>query len=43
MRTVPPPHTTGKKITKLDTSIPNRRLNMPIGLSRRRKKLTGNP
>jgi hypothetical protein len=42
-RTVLPPYTTGKKITRPDTSIPNRRLNMPIRLSRRRKKLIGNP
>ena len=43
MRTVLRRYTTGKKITKPDTSIPNKRLNMPRGLSRRRKKLTGNP
>jgi hypothetical protein len=38
-----PPCITGKKITRPDTNIPNRRLNMPIGLSRRHKKLIGNP
>jgi hypothetical protein len=42
-RTVPPPRTTGKKITRPDTSIQNKRWNMPIKLSSGRKKLIGSP
>jgi hypothetical protein len=42
-RTVLPPHTMGKKITRWDMSIPNKRWNMPIRLSNGRKKLIGSP
>jgi hypothetical protein len=42
-RTVLPPYITGKKITRPDTSIPGKQWNMPIRLSRRRKKLFGSP
>jgi len=37
-RTGAPPLTTGKKITKPDTNIRNKRWNMPIKLSSGRKK-----
>jgi len=43
MRTVLPPHTTGKKITRPGTSIPSKPWNMPIKLSSGRKKLIGSP
>ncbi|HVB56253.1 MAG TPA: hypothetical protein VNE63_07480 [Candidatus Acidoferrales bacterium] len=43
MHTALPPHTTTKKITRPDTSIPGKRWNMPIRLSSGRKKLIKNP
>ena len=42
-RTVPLPHTTGKKTIRPDMSIQNRRWNMPIKLSSGRKRLIRNP
>jgi hypothetical protein len=42
-RTVPRPRTTGKKITRPPTSIPNKQWSMPIKLSSGRKKLIGSP
>jgi len=42
-RTVLPPRTTGKVITKPVTSIPNKRWNMPIKLSSGRRKPIGSP
>jgi hypothetical protein len=42
-RTVLPRRTTGKKITRLDTNIPNKHWNMPIKLSSGRKKLIASP
>src|ERR1700694_1217819 len=42
-RTVLPPRTTGKKITRPDTNIPNKRWNMPIKLSCGRRKLIESP
>ena len=40
-RTVLPPRTTGKKITRPDMNIPNKHWNMPIRLSSGRRKLIG--
>src|SRR5207253_4821423 len=42
-RTVPPPRATGKKITRPDTSIPNKHQNMPIRLFSGRRKLLASP
>jgi len=42
-RTVLPPRTTGKKITRPDTSFPNKRWNIRIKLLSGRKKLIGSP
>lgn len=41
--TVLPRFTTGKKITRPDTSFPNKRWNMPLKHFNSRKKLTGSP
>jgi len=42
-RTVLPPRTTGKKITRPDTNIPNKHWNIPITLSSGRRKLIASP
>jgi hypothetical protein len=42
-RTVLPPRTMGKKITRLGTSIPSKPWNMPIKHSSGRKKRMGSP
>ncbi|HXM96181.1 MAG TPA: hypothetical protein VOA64_18320 [Candidatus Dormibacteraeota bacterium] len=42
-RTVLQPRTTARKITRPDTSIPNKRWNMLIKLSSGRKKPIGSP
>lgn len=38
-----PRFTTGKKITRPDTSFPNKRWNMPLKHFNSRKKFTGSP
>src|SRR5271157_5278432 len=42
-RTVPRPRTTGKKITRADTSIPSKHWSMRVKLSSGRKKRFGSP